>query len=57
MQTFVLSLILILGSVAGLAVGVLFRREPLRSGCGSVSCLKGISCGACQRHSEADPAS
>jgi uncharacterized protein len=57
MQTFLFSLFFILISVAGLAVGILFRREPLRGGCGSVSCLKGAACGACQRAGEAEPAS
>jgi hypothetical protein len=56
MQTFILSLILILASVAGLAVGVIFKRAPLRGSCGGVACGDGISCG-CQRAEQVERAS
>jgi hypothetical protein len=56
MQTFLLSLILILAAIGGLAVGVIFKREPLRGSCGGVACANGGSCG-CRRANEAEQAS
>ena len=52
MVTFVLTLLLVVLSVLGLAVGVLLRRRPLAGSCGGLSCLKGIDCGACRARRE-----
>lgn len=49
METFLLTFALVLLSLGGLAVGVMFGRAPLKGSCGGVACAKGISCGACKR--------
>jgi hypothetical protein len=48
MATFLLSFALIGLAIAGLAVGVMVGRAPLRGSCGGVAC-KGASCEACPR--------
>ncbi|MDH3236078.1 MAG: hypothetical protein OEQ29_21355 [Alphaproteobacteria bacterium] len=50
MATFVLTLVIVLASVAGLATGVLLGCAPLRGSCGGVACVKGGGCAACQTH-------
>lgn len=50
MAAFLLSFLLIALAIAGLALGVLVGRAPLRS-CGGAAC-KGIACEACPRHKE-----
>mgnify|MGYP003626522882 CR=1 FL=1 len=52
METFLLTFLIFLLAVGGLAVGVLFGRAPLKGSCGGLACTKGISCGACQRGKE-----
>lgn len=47
MAAFLLAFVLILLAIAGLAVGVLFGRPPLKGSCGGAACLKGIDCAAC----------
>ena len=49
METFILAFILILAAVAGLAVGVLFGRAPIKGSCGGLNCADGGTC-ACGRH-------
>ena len=46
MATFVLTLVIILASIAGLATGVLLGRAPLRGSCGG--------CTACKTHRDAE---
>lgn len=48
MSTFLLTFSIFLLSGAGLALGVLFGRAPLKGSCGGIACVKSISCGACQ---------
>lgn len=50
MQTFILTLGLILLSAAGLAIGVLFGRAPIKGSCGGLACIEGARCGGCGRH-------
>lgn len=47
MGTLILTLLVILLAVAGLAVGVLLGRAPLKGSCGGLSC--GGACAACPR--------
>ena len=54
MATFVLSLVIVIASVAGLATGVLLGRAPLRGSCGGVACVRGSGCTACQTHQHAE---
>ena len=51
MMIFLLTLVVFMLSVLGLAIGVLLRRAPLAGSCGSLSCLPGIDCGACTARS------
>lgn len=48
MATFLLTFSIFLLAVAGLALGVLFGRDPLKGSCGGLACAKGISCSGCQ---------
>lgn len=54
MEVFALSFVVVLVSIAGLGLGVIFGRRPLRGSCGGLACIKGIDCGACKRRSVAD---
>ena len=47
METILLSLIIILLAIAGLAIGVFFGREPINGSCGGLACHKGLSCATC----------
>lgn len=49
METFFLTLGLMLLSIGGLAVGMLSGRSAIRGSCGSLSCIEGMDCGACAR--------
>lgn len=49
METFILAFVLILLSVLGLAIGIIFGRTPLRGSCGGIACLKAIACGGCRK--------
>ena len=51
MATFLLSLAVVLLSVLGLALGVLFGRAPLAGSCGGISCIRGTDCAGCPRGS------
>jgi hypothetical protein len=48
-ETFFLTLGLMLLSIGGLAVGMLSGRSSIRGFCGSLSCTEGMECGACSR--------
>jgi hypothetical protein len=54
MATFVLTLVIVLASIAGLAAGVLLGRAPLRGSCGGIACLKSGGCTACKTHRNAE---
>lgn len=47
MATLLLSVIVSLLAIAGLAIGVIAGRAPIKGSCGGLSCLKGANCGAC----------
>ncbi|MEC5324907.1 (Na+)-NQR maturation NqrM [Aurantimonas sp. A3-2-R12] len=53
MGTFLLAFAIILLAIAGLALGVMFGRMPLRGSCGGLSCIKDAECGACRRRTGA----
>lgn len=50
MQTFILALAIILISLAGLGLGLLFGRPALRGSCGGLSCVSGADCAGCPAH-------
>ena len=48
MQLFIMTFAIVLVAIAGLAVGVLAGRAPIKGSCGGLACLKGMDCGACK---------
>ena len=46
MQTLILTLIISLLAILGLALGTLVGRGPIKGSCGSLAC-KGLSCATC----------
>lgn len=50
METFILALTIILISLAGLGLGVLFGRPALQGSCGGLSCVRGAACAGCTAH-------
>lgn len=49
MQTLLLTLGLILLSVAGLSAGLFFGRPPVKGSCGGLAALEGATCEVCGR--------
>lgn len=49
MALFVITFGLFLLAFAGLAVGAIFGRAPLKGSCGGLSCIPGADCAACAR--------
>lgn len=49
MATIILTFVILVLGMAGLAVGVLCGRTPIKGSCGGISCIKGIDCGACTK--------
>ena len=49
MATLFMSTVIILLSVAGLAIGLLFGRPPIKGSCGGLACLKETRCEGCTR--------
>jgi len=50
METFILAFAIILISLAGLGLGVLLGRTPLRGSCGGLACVPGVDCVSCAKH-------
>jgi len=48
METFILTFLIQVLAIAGLALGVIFGRAPVKGSCGGLACHKKISCGACK---------
>ena len=48
METIIFAFVISLLAVAGLAIGVLAGRKPIKGSCGGLACHKGISCGVCK---------
>lgn len=49
MATIILSIAIVVLSVSGLAVGLLFGRPPIRGSCGGLACRKDTDCDVCTR--------
>lgn len=47
MQTILLALVLLVLSVGGLSLGILFGRKPIEGSCGGGAC--GNACSSCER--------
>jgi len=50
MEFFVLVFFITTVSIAGLAIGVILGRAPLRGTCASGTCTKVVKCSGCQHH-------
>lgn len=48
MVTIILTFVIVLLAIAGLAVGVIAGRSPIKGSCGGLACHKHISCGVCK---------
>lgn len=49
MGVFLITLVLILLAVAGLSLGAMLGRAPIKGSCGGFSCLPGADCAACPK--------
>jgi len=47
METFLLAFLVIALAIGGLAIGVIFGRDPIKGSCGGLGCVKGANC-ACK---------
>lgn len=56
METFILTLIVSLLAIAGLAIGVFMGRAPIKGSCGGLACHKAISCGVCGKKKQSKDA-
>jgi hypothetical protein len=52
METAILALLIIGLSLAGLGLGSLLGRGPVKGSCAGLSCIKGADCDACPNRSE-----
>jgi hypothetical protein len=48
MEIFLPTLVIVLLGVAGLAIGVIAGRPPIKGSCGGLACIKGGTCGGCR---------
>jgi hypothetical protein len=53
MTTFLITLGLVLLAFAGLSLGVIFGRAPIKGSCGGLACIPGADCTACPNPSKA----
>ena len=54
METLILAFVITLLAIAGLAIGVLAGRPPIKGSCGGIACAKGISCSVCPSRAKAE---
>lgn len=55
METIILTFIISLLAIVGLAVGVIMGRAPIKGSCGGLACHKKISCGVCKAKQQEGP--
>lgn len=55
METIILTFIISLLAIAGLAAGVIMGRAPIKGSCGGLACHKKISCGVCKAKQQEGP--
>lgn len=49
MATFLIALGIIGLAIAGLSLGVILGRSPIKGSCGGLDCLPGATCSACPK--------
>lgn len=49
MATFVIAFGIVGLAVAGLSVGAILGRAPIKGSCGGLACIPGAACGACSK--------
>ncbi|MEQ5828280.1 (Na+)-NQR maturation NqrM [Sulfitobacter sp. NFXS29] len=49
-MAFMITFGLFLCAFAGLGLGALFGRAPIKGSCGGLSCIPGADCAACPKH-------
>lgn len=49
MATFVIAFGIVGLAVAGLSVGAILGRAPIKGSCGGLACIPGAACGACPK--------
>lgn len=54
MATFGMTLGVILLAIAGLSLGVMLGRPPIKGSCGGLACVPGVSCSACPKRTGSD---
>lgn len=55
METLLLTLIIVILAILGLAVGAMAGRGPIKGSCGGLACHKGIDCATCKSRSRKVP--
>lgn len=54
MKMFLISLVVMLAAIAGMAVGVIFSNRKLKGSCGGLGQLMGEDCSFCDKKEECD---
>lgn len=52
MIEFLITFLIILISITGLALGVFFGRGPIKGSCGGIACIKSLRCGLCRNNKQ-----
>lgn len=56
MKMFLVSLVVMLAAIAGMAVGVIFSNKKLKGSCGGLGSVMGEDCMICEKKDECDKA-
>jgi hypothetical protein len=57
MKMFLISLVVMLAAIAGMAVGVIFSNRKLKGSCGGLGKLMGDDCSFCDKKEQCDKSS
>lgn len=56
METLIFTFAIFLLAMAGLAIGAMAGRAPIKGSCGGLACIKNVDCGACGRRRQQEGA-